>query len=158
MDAVRRIGILVTAIAIFATGCALNEGEIVDPGATIMFPGTSARLIVRVADSLAEQQRGLMGVDDLGPNQGMAFVYDEPTTSSFWMKDTLIPLSIAFVAEDGRIVAIEEMSPCEEQDPCPTWDSGGRPYTLAIEANAGWFAEHGVAVGDRARLGDLGHV
>jgi len=111
---------------------------------------------VLVADSTEEQRRGLMGVDSLGADRGMAFVYDDPTTGSFWMKDTLIPLSIAFV--DGeRIVAIEEMTPCEA-DPCPTWDSGGTPYTLAIEANAGWFTAHGVAVGDRATLEGIGYA
>ena len=92
-----------------------------------------------------------MGVESLPPDEGMAFVYDEPTASTFWMRNTLIPLSIAFVDAEGRIVAIEEMTPCVVDD-CPTWDAGGATYTLAIEANAGWFADHGVAVGDRAEL------
>lgn len=155
MERVRRLAIIASATLI-VTGCAPKDGEVADPGARIEFPGTGSSLTVRVADSADEQQRGLMGVEELGPDRGMAFVYGEPTTSSFWMKDTLIPLSIAFVAEDGSIVAIEEMTPCRRDDPCPTWDSDGRPYVLAIEANAGWFADHGIVVGDRADLGTLG--
>ena len=130
--------------------CSVGEADEVDPAALVRFSGTEATLTVRIADSGDEQRQGLMGVESLGEDQGMAFVYDDPTTGSFWMKDTLIPLSIAFVDGD-RIVAIEEMTPCES-DPCPTWDSRGAAYTLAIEANAGWFAEHGIAVGDRATL------
>jgi len=143
-------------LATLGSACALNEGDVVDPGARVRFSGTDASLTVRIADSADEQRQGLMGVETLHPNHGMAFVYDEPTAGSFWMKDTLIPLSIAFV--DGeRIVAIEEMTPCAA-DPCPTWDAGGSRYTLAIEANAGWFSSHGIAVGDRARLGEVGYA
>jgi uncharacterized membrane protein (UPF0127 family) len=143
---------LVTVLALVGA-CSVGEADEVDP-ALVRFSGTDASLTVRIADSGDEQRQGLMGVESLGQDRGMAFVYGDPTTGSFWMKDTLIPLSIAFVDGD-RIVAIEEMTPCES-DPCPTWDSGGAAYTLAIEANAGWFAEHGIAVGDRATLERIG--
>jgi uncharacterized membrane protein (UPF0127 family) len=150
-------GVICVAIVVALSGaCSAPEGDVVDPGAHVRFSGTDATLTVRIADSAEEQRQGLMGVETLGEDRGMAFVYDDPTTGSFWMKDTLIPLSIAFVAGD-RIVAIEEMTPCES-DPCPTWDSGGAAYTLAIEANAGWFTAHGIAVGDRATLERIGDV
>ena len=142
--------------SLVTSACGPNEGDVVDPGARVRFSGTEASLTVRIADSAEEQRQGLMGVESLGEDRGMAFVYDDPTTGSFWMKDTLIPLSIAFVDGD-RIVAIEEMTPCET-DPCPTWDSGGAAYTLAIEANAGWFTAHGIAVGDRATLERIGYA
>ena len=147
---------IVLLLVMLTPACGLTEGDVVDPGARVGFSGTDAKLTVRIADSGDEQRQGLMGVESLGEDRGMAFVYDDPTTGSFWMKDTLIPLSIAFVAGD-RIVAIEEMTPCES-DPCPTWDSGGAAYTLAIEANAGWFTAHGIAVGDRATLERIGDV
>jgi uncharacterized membrane protein (UPF0127 family) len=98
-----------------------------------------------------------MGVESLGANEGMVFLFDEPTAGSFWMKDTLIPLSIAFVDERGRVLGIEEMTPCTG-DPCPTWDAGGAEYSMAIEANAGWFAEHGVTVGDTVELRSIGYA
>ena len=112
--------------------------------------GGQRKLAVRLAEDDATRERGLMGVTTLGTDDGMAFLWTEPTTGSFWMKDTLIPLSIAFVRADGRIVTIREMTPCRA-DPCPTYEADA-PYTMAIEANAGWFGTRGVEVGDPARL------
>ncbi|MGH2630385.1 MAG: DUF192 domain-containing protein [Actinomycetota bacterium] len=112
--------------------------------------GGSAQLDVRIADSDAERERGLMGVEHLGADEGMAFVFDAPTDGAFWMKDTLIPLSIAFVDGSGAIVTVREMEPCEG-DPCPTYGADA-PYVLAVEANEGYFDRAGVGVGDRARL------
>ena len=95
-----------------------------------------------------------MGVTDLPENHGMAFRWDAPTEATFWMKDTLIPLSIAFVGEDGTVIAVREMAPCTA-DPCTTYGADG-PYTMAIEANANWFEDHGIAVGDRVTF--LGQI
>jgi uncharacterized membrane protein (UPF0127 family) len=156
MCGVPRSWALVLVLSTLGLACGPSEGEVVDPRAHVRFSGTDASLIVRIADSADEQRQGLMGVESLPPNHGMAFVYDEPTTGSFWMKDTLIPLSIAFVDGD-RIVAIEEMTPCDT-DPCPTWSAGGSEYTSAIEANAGWFSAHGISVGDRATLDEVEHA
>ena len=86
----------------------------------------------------------------LAPNAGMAFLFSGPVTVGFWMKDTLIPLSIAFWDQGHRIVAIREMEPCRA-DPCPLF-SPGRPYVGAVEANAGWFDRHGVEAGDRVTV------
>jgi uncharacterized membrane protein (UPF0127 family) len=110
---------------------------------------TSSLLHVAVADTDAERASGLMNVTHLPAERGMAFVFAAPTTATFWMKDTLIPLSIAFVA-DGRILALREMTPCTA-DPCPTYDAGS-PYSLAIEANAGYFRSKGIAVGDSVHM------
>ena len=107
-------------------------------------------LSVRVADSEAEREHGLMGVGALPADEGMAFVFDGPVTSTFWMKDTRIPLAIAFVGEDGHILTITEMTPCRTE-PCPTYAADG-PYALAVEANAGWFGANGAKVGDEALL------
>jgi uncharacterized membrane protein (UPF0127 family) len=110
-----------------------------------------ATLNVTIADTDALRERGLMGRKDLAPDSGMVFLWGgEPTTSTFWMKDTLIPLSIAFWDARGRIVAIREMTPCTT-DPCPTY---GAPvsYVGAAEANAGWFQKQGVQVGGRTEL------
>lgn len=108
------------------------------------------RLSVDIAGTDTAREQGLMGVTDLPPDQGMAFVWDSPTDATFWMKDTLIPLSIAFVDEEHRVITVREMTPCES-DPCQTYAASG-PYTTAIEANAGWFTDHHVEPGDRVRL------
>ena len=107
--------------------------------------GQAARLKVRIADEPAERARGLMGVRSLAADEGMAFLYDEPVSNGFWMKDTEIPLSIAFI-RGHRIVDTAEMIPCTS-DPCPMYRSA-KPYTLAVEANAGWFRHHGIEAGD----------
>jgi hypothetical protein len=107
-------------------------------------------LEVEVADTPEERSEGLMGRTSLPPDAGMAFVWPGPTSGSFWMKDTRIPLSIAFWDADGRIVAILDMEPCPA-DPCPTYDPGVE-FAGAVEANQGFFEEHGIRIGDHARL------
>jgi uncharacterized membrane protein (UPF0127 family) len=121
-----------------------------DASSSVTFAGTDAVLHVRVADTDPEREQGLMGVTSMPANEGMAFVFDQSTTARFWMKDTLLPLSIAFVDASGTIVTIREMTPCAA-DPCETY-SADAPYVLAIEANAGWYGANGVAVGDHAVL------
>jgi uncharacterized membrane protein (UPF0127 family) len=105
-----------------------------------------------VADTDAEQTRGLSGRASLGRDAGMAFVFDRPVRTAFWMKDTQIPLSIAFWDGNGRIEAILDMPPCFG-DPCPTYRPD-QPFTGALEVNAGFFARHGVREGDRVELED----
>jgi uncharacterized membrane protein (UPF0127 family) len=119
------------------------------PRGIVVFDGNE-RLNVRIAETEQEREAGLMNVMALAPDDGMAFVFDGPVTATFWMKDTLIPLSVAFVGEDGRVVSIADMQPCDS-DPCPTYAAAG-PYTIAVEANLGWFADHSIAAGDPARL------
>jgi uncharacterized membrane protein (UPF0127 family) len=105
-----------------------------------------ALLRVALARTPEERERGLMGLRSLPGDAGMAFLWTAPTTSAFWMKDTRIPLDIAFVDGRGEIVSIREMPPCAA-DPCPLYRSSA-PYLVAIEANAGWFESHGVREGD----------
>lgn len=109
-----------------------------------------ADLSVEVAQTDEQRQQGLMGREELAGDSGMVFLFGEPHEGGFWMKDTLIPLSIAFWDEDGRVVTILDMEPCEA-DPCPTYDPG-KAYTGAVEVNRGWFEENGVEVGDTARF------
>lgn len=120
---------------------------------TVTFANKGALHVAFAADD-EERARGLMGVTDLPANQGMAFVWKGQTDSSFWMKDTLIPLSIAFVDASGHVVTIQEMTPCTT-DPCTTYEASV-PYGMAVEANAGWFGDHGIEVGDRAVLKEAG--
>jgi uncharacterized protein len=105
---------------------------------------------IRVADTDAEREHGLMGVSHLAPNDGMVFLFDGPTTASFWMKNTLVPLSVAFWNERGRVVDVLDMRPCTN-DPCPLY-TPTEPYTTALEMGLGWFHQHGIAIGDHADL------
>ncbi len=99
-------------------------------------------LTVLVADEPAERERGLMGNTTLGVDEGMVFVYPEARPRYFWMKDTPLPLSIAFVGADGRIVSIADMTPLST-----ALTPSGAPAMYAIEVHQGWFAAHGIAVG-----------
>jgi uncharacterized membrane protein (UPF0127 family) len=142
--------IIVVAALALGSACVDGDTQPDRPPSEIRFEGSDAVLYVEVADTPADRRRGLMGVEELPHDEGMAFVFEGPVSATFWMKDTLIPLSIAFVGRDGRIVGLREMQPCEAE-PCPRYGTD-RPYVVAIEANAGWFEDHGVREGDRAEL------
>ena len=105
-----------------------------------------------MADSDDERERGLMGRTSLPPDGGMVFHFPEPTDAGFWMKDTRLPLSIAFWDRDGSIITILDMEPCTS-DPCPVYRAGAT-YETALEMRRGWFDEHGVEIGDRVELID----
>jgi uncharacterized membrane protein (UPF0127 family) len=108
-------------------------------------PPQTVRL--EVAADPAARARGLMGRTEVPAGMGMVFLYPDDVRESFWMKDTLVPLSIAFVAADGRVVSVAEMAPCRA-DPCPTYAPAG-PYRYAVELAAGAFPAAGVGAGDR---------
>lgn len=121
------------------------------------FPTTTVSIVtdrhgvempVRVAHTPEQRQQGLMHVEHLPEGTGMLFVFREPVTSGFWMKNTLVPLDIAFVATDGQIIDIIAMDPCEA-DPCPTYGPDGGAYHAALEVPQGWFATVGIRAGDR---------
>ena len=100
-------------------------------------------LTVEVASTPETRQTGLMNRFSLQQDHGMLFVFEAPQPLAFWMKDTYVPLSIAFVDERGRIVNIEDMRP---QDESTHWSKGLALY--AIEMRQGWFAAKGIAPGD----------
>jgi hypothetical protein len=103
-------------------------------------------LTVEVADDDGERQLGLMYRDRLDADAGMVFVYPDDAIRRFWMKDTRIPLSIAFLDSAGVVVHVADMRPLTEQT-----TSSMLPARYAVEANLGWFAAHGVAPGTQIR-------
>ncbi len=105
---------------------------------------------MEVADTAAERKRGLMHRKALAEDAGMLFVYERETSGGFWMKNTLIPLSIAFYDADGKILAILDMTPCRA-DPCAVYDPGVG-YRGALEVNRGAFRRWGVTKGDVIRV------
>ena len=91
-----------------------------------------------------QQQTGMMFRKTMGTNEGMLFVNDEPDLRCFWMHNTLLPLSIAFIADDGTIVNIAEMQALNDQSHCSL-----RPVRFALEMNKGWFAKRGLKAGSK---------
>lgn len=111
------------------------------------------QLRVEIADTPELTACGLMHRTFLPEDQGMLFIYE--STSGFWNRNTLIPLSVAYIDRDGRIVDILPM----EATPYPgapgvSQRDPREPYSYVIEANAGWFDRHGISIGDRVDLAD----
>lgn len=101
-------------------------------------------LRVELAATAQDRAHGLMGRTTLCADCGMLFVFEGAGRHEFWMEDTQLPLSVAFIAEDGRILNIEEMLPGSTQR------HGSRGAALyALEMNRGWFARHGIMPGDK---------
>ena len=105
---------------------------------------------VEVAEPAEERRTGLMNRASLAPDAGMLFVFPEETRGSFWMKNTLVPLSIAFLDGRGRVLRILDMEPCR-RDPCPLYDPDVS-YVAALEVNRGAFRRWGVGEGDYLEL------
>jgi uncharacterized membrane protein (UPF0127 family) len=111
---------------------------------------TAGMHVVRaeLAADFTSRMQGLMFRESLGANAGMLFVFDEISTHCMWMKNTLIPLSVAFVDAAGSIVSISDMQPHSEQSHC-----AAKPALFALEMTQGWFAQRGIKPG--MKLGGL---
>jgi uncharacterized protein len=96
----------------------------------------------------ATRAQGLMHRKSLAQNAGMLFVFEDPAVHCMWMKNTLIPLSVAFIDDRGAIVNIEDMEPHSEASHC-----AAQPVRYALEMNRGWFASRGLKPG--IRLGGI---
>ncbi len=101
-----------------------------------------------LAYTFETRAQGLMFRKSLGPNEGMLFVFPQAEPHCMWMKNTLIPLSVAFIDEKGRIVSVSEMRPQSETSHC-----AAAPAKFALEMNRGWFAAKGLKAG--AGIGGL---
>jgi len=111
--------------------------------------GTESQRCLLVADTGALQEQGLMGVTDpaLGGYDGMIFVFDADTASAFWMKDTLIPLSIAFAAGNGTVVSTADMVPCPAGTTTCPLTKAAKPYRYAVEVASGGLPTVGLVDG-----------
>jgi uncharacterized membrane protein (UPF0127 family) len=112
------------------------------PTATISIKGNP--LSVELATTPTARGCGLSHRDELPENQGMLFIFSDQRPRNFWMKDTFIPLSIAYLDESGQIFSIQNMVPLQTEDQYPS----SRPAAYALEVNQGWFRRHGIEVGD----------
>ena len=102
------------------------------------------QISAEVAQTPLERQIGLMSRPTMGVNEGMLFIFDAPETQCFWMRNTLLPLTAAFLADDGSIVNLVDMQPQTETSHC-----SARPVRYVLEMNQGWFAKRGFAAGQK---------
>ena len=98
----------------------------------------------QVALTPEQRQTGLMFRKDMPQQEGMLFVFEQPTQQCFWMKNTLLPLTAAFVADDGTIVNMEDMKPQTTEAHC-----SAQPVRYVLEMNKGWFAKKGIKAGSK---------
>ncbi|MFC1683032.1 DUF192 domain-containing protein [Candidatus Zixiibacteriota bacterium] len=114
----------------------------VDDRISIRVAGILVR--VRVSQRPEELEQGLKLIENLAPDEGMLFVFEKQKILHFWMQDTPLPLSVAFIDKSGRIVDIQQMEPLNDK----TIHTSRQKALYALEMNAGWFQKHGVKVGD----------
>lgn len=112
--------------------------------------GASHHLQVEIAETLEQQERGLMYRTAMPAQSGMLFVYPREERGGFWMLNTRIPLTIAFAGDDGVIFQIDDMAPCTSRYAflCPSYPARA-PFRYALEVNRGYFEERGIGIGDR---------
>ena len=102
------------------------------------------KIDAQVASTNAEHQTGLMHRTEMPKNEGMLFVFMDPAQQCFWMKNTKLPLTAAFVADDGTIVNLADMKPQTTDSHCAT-----KPVRFVLEMNQGWFAKRSIKAGAR---------
>ena len=105
-----------------------------------------------LATTPRQREIGLMMRPSMAANDGMLFVFERPAQQCFWMRNTLIPLSIAFLADDGSVVNIDDMAPETLDGHCST-----KPVRFVLEMNKGWFAKRGIKPGSKLRGGPFAH-
>ena len=137
--------ILMWLVCVLLTPCALLAQQTPQPALATTKLTTGIHVITaEVAATPHARMVGLMMRERLAPNHGMVFVFEDKSQHCFWMRNTLIPLSIAFIDDDGTIVSILDMAPKSEASTCPP-----RAIRYAIEMDQGWFAKRGVSAGKK---------
>ncbi|TXI69292.1 MAG: DUF192 domain-containing protein [Limnohabitans sp.] len=135
-----RCGLLLIAIGMSVLGSSAQQAQMNLPR-TKLSAGMHM-LDVQLAQTPQERQIGLMFRKDMPQHEGMLFVFEQPATQCFWMRNTLIPLTAAFVADDGTIVNLADMKPLSDESHCSI-----KPVRFVLEMNQGWFAKRNIQAG-----------
>ena len=139
-------GVLLSLILGLSSACAQTAAP---EGKPQQLPTTNLGLSfynikAEVAQTERQREIGLMYRTTMGPNEGMIFVFERAGTQCFWMKNTLIPLSVAFIDEDGTVVNTDEMKANTEDTHC-----SAKPVRFVLEMNKGWFSKRGIKDGTK---------
>jgi uncharacterized membrane protein (UPF0127 family) len=136
--------VLTLCWAFFFAGCQPKAAESTAFGLrTAELKISNVALTAEIADTPQASENGLMFRDSLPEDRGMLFIFEQPEKASFWMRNTKIPLSIAYIDSVGKILEIKSMNPLDET----LIVSGSNQIAYALEVNQGWFARHGVSSG-----------
>jgi uncharacterized protein len=134
------ISAVITALLVSASPFAASQQSMKFP----VIPLNAGIHVIKaeVAAKDVERQQGLMYREKMGPNEGMVFLFEAPAGVCMWMKNTFIPLSVAFIDESGKIINIEEMQPQTTVSHCAR-----KPARYALEMNLGWFKQKNIKAG-----------
>ncbi|MAI59010.1 MAG: hypothetical protein CML56_08545 [Rhodobacteraceae bacterium] len=121
------------------------ESAITNPNREILIG--DKRIRVEVAENEMSRNMGMMFRRELEADKGMLFIFEDSAPRRFWMKNTFVPLSIAYISAEGKIINISEMSPLSESG---VWSLG--PAKYALEMNKGWFLSNGICPGDFVKI------
>ena len=143
MTATRSLRRAVALACMAAATCAMAQEQPQNLAATTLTVGMH-NIRAQLAITPMQRQIGLMHRREMPTHEGMLFVFDEASQQCFWMRNTLIPLSIAFLAEDGTVVNLADMKPQSDDSHCSV-----KPVRYVLEMNQGWFAKRGVKPGTR---------
>jgi uncharacterized protein len=131
------------AFAAFAVACVSATGQEAQTNLPrVELSAGMHRIDAQVALTPDQRQTGLMFRKEMPQHEGMLFVFEQPSIQCFWMKNTLLPLTAAFVADDGTIVNLADMKPLVTDSHCST-----KPVRYVLEMNQGWFAKKGIKPG-----------
>ncbi|HEX5357620.1 MAG TPA: DUF192 domain-containing protein [Aquabacterium sp.] len=133
------IGLCIAATSLNASAWAQERAQRLP---TVLLGAGMHNIKAEVAQTPEEHEIGLMYRTSMGGNEGMIFIFDRPGKQCFWMKNTLIPLSVAFVADDGTVVNVDEMKPQTLDPHC-----SAKPVRFVLEMNTGWFAKRAIKEG-----------
>ena len=146
--AASRIGLAAAAL-LLSTSAALAQAQGPQTGLPVVELGAGMHLIhAEVARTEEQRAIGLMNRRDMPANNGMLFVFEDANVQCFWMRNTLIPLAVAFVADDGTIVNVDEMKPLSDASHC-----SAKAVRYVLEMNKGWFDKRGLKAGTKLRGG-----
>lgn len=140
----RRASRIVVALALGLWGFAASAQQAPQQLQTVRLSAGFHNIVAQVAATDQQRQIGLMFRREMPQHEGMIFVFEQPATQCFWMRNTLIPLSAAFLADDGSIVNIEDMAPRSDDSHCSK-----QPVRYVLEMNQGWFAKRGLKAGSK---------
>jgi uncharacterized protein len=118
---------------------------------TVTLTAGMHNIVAEVARTPMQRQIGMMMRTTMAPHEGMLFVFDEASPQCFWMRNTPLPLSIAFISDDGTIVNVAEMPPKSDDTHC-----SDKPVRYALEMNQGWFSKRGLKAGAKLRGAPFG--
>lgn len=145
-----RFAALGLALVVFVLGASACGGDD-DPDArfdvTVAQGDSHATVWVEVAATFRERQQGLMLRQELAEDAGMLFLFPRDGQVGFWMKDTYLPLDIAYISAAGEVLEVRQATPLDETVLAPA-----QPYRYVLEVNQGWFERHGLGVGAKVTL------